>query len=474
MCTINKVCCCFTTIFQRMVSAVSVVFGVFKSGLLPCILLGCLLLSCNSSRQPTKQLVTYDNAWSSPYRASTRYPHALENADGNFLYVLNKTAWAYFACTDPAAVLTHVKKHGANVIRVCLEGTPYKEVLNYDLWPWGGTRTQPDYNTFNQPYWNRVEERIRLAGQQGIGIDLVLYFTLKPEKAEAEVQKKYWDYAIQRLGKYSNILTWEIMNEEIANEGFQDVAGTYFKAHDPYRHLVISSDGTTEDALWPHKGWMDMAVVHTCTGNQERYDLENWYQAIARNTGQYGKPAFNNESGREKRHKNDDPIFRRKQGWIFANSGCFWTWHSWDGCEGINDTTYFAAGYEYLPPMVKYYQSIPFWKMEQNFTLFKLEASDLVSAVMAEPERDLAVIYCATRQSQQKAPGSKAAIRIKNGTYTVRFLEPATLKVVQAVEFQSKGLQNLTELALPAFQDDLLIEITAKTIEKKSLIEGTR
>lgn len=75
-----------------------------------------------------------------------------------------------------------------------------------------------------------------------------------------------------------------------------------------------------------------------------KYDLKCWYLNIAKNIRQYEKPAFNNESGREIRHKNDDPIHRREQAWLFSNSGCFWTWHSWDGCEGINDTTYFASG----------------------------------------------------------------------------------------------------------------------------------
>ena len=436
----------------------------------------CMLVCCRTAYQSPRliQPVSFGNAWRSPYRASVQYAGALENDNHNFLYVLNKTAWAYFVCAYPEAVLANTKKHGANVIRVCLEGTPYRQELNYDLWPWGGTRKQPDYHSFNEPYWNQVEERIRRAGQQGIGIDLVLYYTLKPEKADADVQKKYWDYAIRRLGKYSNILTWEIMNEEIGNEAFQDIAGAYFKNNDPYRHPVISSDGTSEDALWPHKAWMDMAVVHTCTGNQKNYDLEIWYQAIARNTGQYGKPAFNNESGREKRHTNDDPVFRRKQGWVFANSGCFWTWHSWDGCEGINDTTYFAAGYEYVRPMAEYYRSIPFWRLAQNFSLCQLADSRLVYGVMATPERDLAVVYCAARQSGETVAATQAHVRIKNGTYSVRFLEPATMKMVRETEFKSPGLQALSELAIPPFQDDLLIEISAKTKEKKKKIDGTQ
>jgi hypothetical protein len=86
-------------------------------------------------------------------------------------------------------------------------------------------------------------------------------------------------------------------NEYIANEEFQDAAGSYFKENDRYNRAVCSSDGTTDDALWPLKSWMDVALVHTCTGNQEQYDLEYWYLNIARNTRQYGKPAFNNETG---------------------------------------------------------------------------------------------------------------------------------------------------------------------------------
>lgn len=287
------------------------------------------------NRTQNQQPVRFNNQWNAPYRVSETDGHQLVNEKGQYLYVLNKTAWAYFVCEYPEKVIANVKKHGANVIRVCLEGTPYEKELKYDLWPWQGTRKAPDYNNFNEAYWEQVENRIRLAGENGIGIDLVLYFTMEPSVKDIPAQKKYWDRILQRLSKYSNILAWEIMNEEISNEAFQDSAGTYMKANDPFQHLVISSDGTTDDALWPHKKWMDMAIVHTCTGQQEQYDLERWYLNIAKNTRQYGKPAFNNESGRENRHKNDDPIHRRKQAWLFSNSGCFWTWHSWDGCAII-------------------------------------------------------------------------------------------------------------------------------------------
>jgi len=78
----------------------------------------------------------------------------LANKEGEHLLILNKTTWAYFASTAPKGVLERAKAQGVNVIRVCLEGTPYCDVLGIDCWPWGGTRKEPDFTQFNETYWN--------------------------------------------------------------------------------------------------------------------------------------------------------------------------------------------------------------------------------------------------------------------------------------------------------------------------------
>jgi hypothetical protein len=434
----------------------------------------CLIaFSCKPSDKIDSQLISFNNIWTSPYRASSRYRNQLVNNEGKYLFVLNKTEWAYFACEDPLNVIEKVKRHGANVIRVHLEGTPYFDYLGYDLWPWGGSRKKPDFTTFNDEYWDEVERRIVIAGNNGIGIDLVLYFSLRPKAEGAASQRMYWDQIIKRLSKYSNILTWEIMNEYIANEAFQDSVGIYFKSHDPFHHPVCSSDGTTEDALWPQKSWMDLAIVHTCTG-QEGYDLENWYLNVARNTRQHGKPAINNETGREKRHRNDDPVNRRKQSWLFNNAGCYWTWHSWDGCEGINDSTYYFEGWQYLKPMREYYESLPFWTLQPNYTVCSVRGNnELVSAAMTAPDRKVSVMYCCTRKTSEVIKGQSAFIRIKNGIYQVRFLNPSDLKEISRLDFESKGLRNENEILMPDFRDDIIVEITEKSSKQKTLIEGT-
>lgn len=435
-------------------------------------ILSLLALFFSSCSQPENSPVSFNNIWSSAYHASEEFPNHLVNNELKYLFVLNKTEWAYFACENPEGVIAKVKKHGANVIRVHLEGTPYFESLGYDLWPWGGTRKEPDFKSFNEKYWNEVERRIKLAGDNGIGIDLVLYFTMHPSGNKYSDQKLYWDYTIKRLSKYSNILTWEIMNEYIANEAFQDSVGSYFKTNDPFHHPVCSSDGTTENALWPQKAWMDLAIVHTCTG-QNGYDLGDWYLNVARNTRQHGKPAINNETGREKRHRNDDPVNRRKQSWLFNTAGTFWTWHSWDGCEGINDTAYVFEGWQYLKPLRNYFESLPFWKMVPDYTVCNNRNSSLVSSTLSNPDRSISVMYCCSKETGAEMKDEKAYVRIKNGIYRIRFINPSTLEILGETKFESKGLRNENEVILPAFRDDIIVEITEETAKEKTVIDGT-
>jgi len=264
------------------------------------------------------------------------------------------------------------------------------------------------------------------------------------------------------------------MNEYTGNESFQDVAGNYFYNNDEWKRPVCTSDGTTDDAVWPDKSWMGFSIVHTCTGSTEKHDLADWYLSVARNTRAYGKPAFNNESGREKRHKNDDPVHRRKQGWLFSSAGCFWTFHAWEGCEGINDTVYNGPGAEFLFPMKQFFDSIPLWQMNPNFTVCKLHNNDLVFAVLAKPDREVASIYICSRETGKKMTDEKAFIRLPDGKYTFRFYNPANLNLIDSMNFESTGLGMVSSIQLPDFTDDLVLKITRETKREKSVIKETK
>lgn len=420
------------------------------------------------------EVVRYREPWTSPFRVSSERPHQFVNAEGQHLFVLNKTCWAFFAQRDPEGFLQRARAQGINVLRVTLEGRPYFETLGMELWPWAGSRENPDWSGFNEAYWDEVERRVALAGAYGIGLNVVLYFSLKPENADIERHRPYWEQAVRRLGRHANVFLWEVFNESTRSERFQDACGTFFKERDPWRRPVATSDGTTDDAVWPEKPWMDVAVVHTCTSSEPRHDLRDWYQAIARNTRAHGKPAFNNESGREVRHRNDDGVHRRKQGWLWCMEGAFWTYHSREGCEALDDPDYRGPGQEFVAPMGDYFRSLPFWRMQPNFTACVVRDPELVAGSLATPDRAVVTTYVCGRATGSVWSGQSAMLRLPNGRYRVTFIRPADRKVIGTQEHISRGLRDEVPLPLPAFTDDLTLLLERIERHERTIIEGTR
>jgi len=270
------------------------------------------------------------------------------------------------------------------------------------------------------------------------------------------------------------LLTWEIANEYLGNEAFQDAAGSYFAAHDPSRRPVITSDGTTDDAAWPDKPWVGMAVNHSCTSSTPRHGLRRWYLAVARNTRAHGKPAWCNESGREKRHQNDDGVHRRKQGWLWNAAGASWTHHSWDGCEGIDDAAYQAPGEEFLRPMADFFQGLPFWTLSPTETAIVAPDDALVSAALASPDRGTSVAYACTEGSGETVKGAALTLRLPAGRYEARFVRPSDNTTLGTREVQSaEGLKETVSLPLPEFTDDVAVVVTVRERWQRRRIPGT-
>ncbi len=420
--------------------------------------------------------VKFSAPWDSPYSVDKTYPYHFRNANGNYLFIINKTAWMFFGCKNPEAFLRKARQEGVNVIRVALECSYFYETIGIDLWPWGGTRENPDYDTFNKPYWDEVERRITLAGKMGIGIDLCLYGSVRPTTNDIDTQRKYWKYVLNRLGRYSNILTWEIQNEYIKNIDFQRAAGTYFVNHDRFKRAVCTSDGTTDNAALTYEPWIGIAIGHSCTGstprrsditsgsyNPQSYNMNHlkyWYQSVARNLRSHGKPAFINETGREQRHHNNDGIHRRKQSWIFNMSGVFWTLHSWDGCEGIDDSTYKAPGAEYLPAIRTLFDTLPFWTLTPDYTAIQwIDNPHIVFSSLANLKRDYVLGYACTVISGEKHDSDNIYLRLPRGNYKTFFINPSNLTIIKQTDIASPGIHKHTSIKTPRFTDDLLIFI---------------
>lgn len=427
----------------------------------------------NISPKPIDRLVSFGSPWTSPFRVDSLHPCHLINNEKEHLLILNKTAWLFFVCDDPVGFLKKARSQGVNVIRVCFEGNPFFDYLQKDCWPWGGTRQNPDFITFNEPYWDEAERRIKLAGEYGIGINFTMYLSLAKQAEKLPDQQKYWSRILDRFSRYANILNWEIMNEYAGSEDFQDSVAFCFVENDPWKRPVITSDGTADDACWPEKKWMGMSIVHTCTGSTEAHDLRDFYLAVARNTRSYGKPAFNNETGRENRHKNNDPIHRRKQAWIWYAAGCHWTWHSWEGCEGIDEPGYNGPGQEFLKPAITFFRALPFWKMNPNFTVCNIHSDQMFAVTLAESSRQTNVTYLCTRKTGEQVSGQTAKIRLPDGVYRVSFIRPGTLEIIKTIDFQSSGLGHLYDLPLPDFTDDLVVKMEKIKLMDKTVIKGT-
>ena len=155
-------------------------------------------------------------------------------------------------------------------------------------------------------------------------------------------------------------------------------------------------------------------------------------------------------------------------------AGGFWTWHSWDGCEGINDLKHRAPGEEFLKPMADFFRSIPFWRMDPNFTACVAADPALVQAALATPDRGHVAAYFCTAESGRTAPRSAVRLRLPGGKYRIVFLRPADGAVIQTREHAGRGLGDPEPLELPPFTDDLAVLIERASAGKREVISGTQ
>lgn len=103
---------------------------MIKSGIL------CLLLfSIYTVVLPQETIVSFNTPWTLPLHIDGETKFHFSNDAGKYVYIVNKTAWAYFGCENPHNVLQRAVDQGVNVIRVALEGKPYFAELGKDLWP---------------------------------------------------------------------------------------------------------------------------------------------------------------------------------------------------------------------------------------------------------------------------------------------------------------------------------------------------
>ncbi len=394
-------------------------------------------------------------------RVDPAYPYHFRRDDGSRPFVLSKTAWLLAVANNAHAFIDQAAERGFNCLRFGLETDYYFAEVGKDVWPWGGSRRAPDYTRFRVRLWQRIEELIQYAALRGVLMEPVIFCRLRrdpPAPIPDPEMEHYWDYLLARLAPFPNIIAWELFNEHAADRPYQEYMARYLRAHDPYGHLVCTSFPTEAGVTWPDADWLDIAVVHLCTSSDPaRHGLDAYYRRAALDAHRHAKPVWCDESGREHRHGNDDPVHRRKQAWVWQVSGGYWNYHSWGGCEGI-ETLGMGPGEEY------YRHMRPFW---ERYTRWWRMMPDL-EGIQAFPPADFAyllrsddeaVVYLVNERSGAETPTGRLVLKLPPGRYRLAFYDPAQGRYrMEGAHLESTAEGRLL-IATPAFADDLVVHL---------------
>jgi hypothetical protein len=371
-------------------------------------------------------------------------------------FICSKTAWVIGDTVNWRGFLDKMVPRKENCIRFGVETDYYHETIGKDVWPWGGTRSNPEFSRFNPALWQKLEQIIAYAAERGILSEPVIFCSLRREDPTAPdpAMEPYWDYLIARLSPFTSIITWQLYNEYASAKSYQQYMAEYIRQHDPYNHLICSSAGTTNDALWPTEPWMDIAINHSCTDDSQ---LEAHYHAIATRIHGYGKPAWCDETGRENRHGNNSGIHRRKQYWTWNICGDYWSYHSWEGCEGIEDLAYNGPGSEFLQFIRPFWEKTEWWRMQPADERILNDPLPQYEWCLASDTET--VVYMVNEAEGASKKEGTIELAVGAGPYSAVFYSPASGTYLE--KYQRSGYHTGGKLALthPPFVDDLVLYV---------------
>lgn len=389
-------------------------------------------------------------------RVDPGYPNHFMYENSGHPFICSKTAWVIGDTVNWRGFLDKMVTRKENCIRFGVETDYYHETIGKDVWPWGGTRSNPDFSRFNPAVWQKLEQIIAYAAERRILSEPLIFCSLRRENPTAPdpEMERYWDYLIARLSPFTSIITWQLYNEYASAKSYQQYMAEYIRQRDPYNHLICSSAGTTNDALWPTEPWMDIAINHSCTDDSQ---LESRYHAIATRIHGYGKPAWCDETGRENRHGNNSGVHRRKQYWTWNICGDYWSYHSWEGCEGIEDLAYNGPGSEFLQFIRPFWEKTEWWKMQPADARVLNDPLSQYEWCLASDNET--VVYMVNEAEGASTTEGTLELAVGAGPYSAVFYSPATGKYLE--KYHRSGYHTGGKLALthPPFVDDLVVYV---------------
>ncbi|MBN1996467.1 VCBS repeat-containing protein [candidate division KSB1 bacterium] len=385
--------------------------------------------------------------------ADPAYPTHFKFTTGEHLFICSQSATLIADMPENIykGQIDKLPPRKTNCIRYGLEGYSHETDLEADVWPWGGTRDNPDYTRFDIEQWRKTEDIIAYAGSKEVYSELMIFCRKGPILEWADTQR-YMDYILARLSAFTSIILWQTFNEVDYEYEYQKQMGEYLQANDPFNHLVAPSFTTTEDAAWPRDNWVDVAINHYCRGDNV---LLTKIYTIARTITTYGKPGWCDETGREFRHNNNDGIARRKQYWTWNIGGAHWNYHSYEGNEGIKDLSYNGPGYEFLQYIRPFWESTEYWKLEPADNMILNDPASNYEFILASDQE--IVVYLANQTTGVTTDIGIIRLNLPPGTFTAEFYDPSTgnwFPNFKKTDIQGSIVESIT---FPRFTDDLII-----------------
>ncbi len=411
--------------------------------------------------------VTNTNAGNGFIITDPDYTNAFMFSNGEHPFIFSKTAWLIGGVTQTnyRAFIDKMVPRKENCIRFALEFDFSSAEPFIDVWPWQGTRSNPDYTRYDINFWKKIDEIIKYAADRNIYSE-VCFFTLMRTNLDWNYAEPYLDYALARLASNPNVILFQTNNEFQPDRDDKDYVvdiANFVHANDPYGHLVAPAHKSTTDAAWADESWVDVAINHWAKHNQ--HSLAQ-IREIAQTIKQYNKPAWCDETAREIRHSNNCAEHRRKQYWTWSIAGVYTCFHSYEGSEGIVDVSYNGPGYEYVPYLRPFWERTEFWKMQPNESIIRNDPASMYEWALASD--DEIVIYMVNGPDNTLEAwdipdnytySNGIRVALDAGKYDVQFYNPSNGNYYSNSEINDLDGGGNILIDFPTFNQDLVIYI---------------
>jgi len=306
-------------------------------------------------------------------------------------------------------------------------------------YPWLGSNDKPDHSRMNLAYWQHYDRMMSALRDRGIQAHLFIKVINKevnwPANGSNE-EKLYFRWLVARYAAYPN-LVWDLMKEGQREKSlaYKQAALKYFRAADPYHHLVTVHD---DDGVNDSGAYDDLTDFRADQHHQDQKGKSD-HDTILFQRERRAWPVANVESDyecglrglKDKTYgKAMTPEATLGTLWSIAMAGgytgYYYTYTAWDVIRPLDE----PKGYTYMKHFGDFWRATDYWLLQP--------ADKLVSAgwCLANPGKEYVVC-------QNTATPFTLEIAAAAAPLTAKWFDPFTGKFTDAGSFNN-GTASLT------------------------------